>query len=82
MEALKKGEDPNRYDPMGMHSHPTPLHQTVWSGSLETVKVLIRRGARLDLRDVLWDRTALESAEYRGRDEVAERLRSRGRSAS
>src|SRR5229473_7451150 len=37
---LDAGEDPNRYNPEGNHSHSTPLHQAVWSGSLDAVRVL------------------------------------------
>src|SRR5262245_10785055 len=29
---LDAGEDPNRYNPDGSHSHATPLHQAVWGG--------------------------------------------------
>jgi ankyrin repeat protein len=28
---LDAGEDPNRFNPEGQHSHATPLHQAVWS---------------------------------------------------
>src|SRR5205814_1529272 len=37
---LDAGEDPNRYNPDGFHSHSTPLHQAVCSGHAEVVKLL------------------------------------------
>lgn len=63
---LDAGEDPNRYNPEGHHPHSTPLHQAVWSGHLEVVRLLIDRGARLDLRDTVHSATPLEWAVYRG----------------
>lgn len=29
---LDAGEDPRRYNPVGCHSHSTPLHQAAWAG--------------------------------------------------
>ena len=51
---LDAGEDPNRYNPVGGHSHSTPLHQAAGSGHDEVVRLLVERGARLDLKDILW----------------------------
>jgi peptide-methionine (S)-S-oxide reductase len=56
---------------MGAHSHSTPLHQAVLKGSLEVVKLLVERGARLDLEDILFHGTPLGWAEYSGQAEVA-----------
>ena len=41
---LDAGEDPNRLNPEGFHSHSTPLHQAVWADHLETVKLLVEHG--------------------------------------
>jgi len=75
---LDAGEDPNRYNPEGNHGHSTPLHQAVWAGHEDVVRVLVERGARLDIRDTIWNGTPLGWAEYGGRTKVAEFLRGRG----
>jgi peptide-methionine (S)-S-oxide reductase len=63
---LEKGVDPNGYPPgnSGFHSHATPLHQAVYSGSLETVKMLVDAGASLDALDKVYSGTPLGWAEY------------------
>jgi Ankyrin repeats (3 copies) len=73
---LDGGEDPNRYNPKQNHSHSTPLHQAVWSGHMDVVRLLVERGARLDIKDTVWHGTPLGWAEYGGRTAVAEFLRS------
>ncbi|HYU77466.1 MAG TPA: ankyrin repeat domain-containing protein [Vicinamibacterales bacterium] len=72
---LDAGEDPNRYNPEGYHSHSTPLHQAVWSNHADVVRLLVERGARLDIRDTVYRGTALDWAVYGGRAELAEYLR-------
>jgi hypothetical protein len=72
---LDAGEDPNRYNPMGAHSHSTPLHQAVWAGHESLVRLLVERGARLDRKDVLWHGTPADWAEYGGRLELESYLR-------
>jgi hypothetical protein len=52
---LEAGEDPNRYNPVGGHSHTTPLHQAAWRGHENIVHLLVERGARVDMRDLMWD---------------------------
>jgi len=68
---LDAGEDPNRYNPPGAHAHSTPLHQAALAGHLEVVRLLAERGARLDLRDRLWDGTPLDWARHGGQAETA-----------
>src|SRR5215510_12355295 len=48
---LDAGEDPNRYNPEGAHSHSTPMHQAALGGYQEMVRLLVDRGGRLDMRD-------------------------------
>ena len=75
---LDGGEDPNRYNPEGFHAHSTPLHQAVWADHAEVVRLLVERGARLDMRDTVYDATPLGWAEYGKKTEIADFLRSRG----
>jgi hypothetical protein len=72
---LVAGEDPNRYNPVGGHSHTTPLHQAAGSGFEEMARLLVERGARLDLKDVLWHATPADWARYAGRAELEAYLR-------
>jgi ankyrin repeat protein len=73
---LDAGEDPNRYNPPGTHAHSTPLHQAVCAGHEATVRFLVERGARLDLRDTIYKGTPLGWAEYCNKPEIAAYLRS------
>jgi ankyrin repeat protein len=71
---LDAGEDPSRYNPEGCHSHATPLHQAALVGHLETVKVLVERGARLDVEDTLYRSTPLGWAKHGNQSAVVEYL--------
>jgi ankyrin repeat protein len=73
---LDTGEDPNRYNPNGYHAHSTPLHQAVWSNHGDVVRLLVERGARLDVRDTVYRGTPLDWANYGHRTELAAFLRS------
>lgn len=68
---LDMGEDPNRYNPIGAHSHSTPLHQAAWAGHHELVRLLVKHGAKLDLKDTLWQGTPADWARHAGRTEIA-----------
>lgn len=72
---LDAGEDPNRYNPVGGHSHTTPLHQAAGGGHDEVVRLLVERGARLDLKDILWRATPADRARHAGRTEIEAYLR-------
>jgi peptide-methionine (S)-S-oxide reductase len=61
----------------GNHGHSTPLHQAVWSGHDAVVRLLVKRGARLDIKDTIWESTPPGWAEYGGRTEIAGHLSSR-----
>ena len=73
---LDAGADPDRFNPEGFHSHSTPLHQAVWSNHLDAVRLLVGRGARIDVKDTIHDGTPLDWAIYGERTEIAEYLRS------
>lgn len=68
---LNMGIDPNGYPKSGsgFHSHATPLHQAVSSGSLESVKLLVEAGASLSAKDKTYDGIPMDWAEYLERDE-------------
>jgi len=74
---LDAGVDPNLFNPDGYHAHSTPLHQAAWAGHAEAVQLLVGRGARLDLRDGLYDGTPLDWAIHGGRTGIADFLRGR-----
>jgi ankyrin repeat protein len=75
---LDAGEDPSRYNPEGNHSHSTPLHQAVLAGHDAVVRLLVERGARLDIKDTIYQGTPLGWAIYGGQSEIEEYLRARG----
>jgi ankyrin repeat protein len=75
---LDRGESPDRLNPEGFHAHSTPLHQAVWADHMDVVRLLVERGARLDIRDTVYHATALGWAEYGERVAITEYLRSRG----
>jgi len=75
---LDAGEDPNRYNPKGNHGHSTPLHQAALSGHEEVVRLLVARGARVDMKDTIYESTPLGWALYAGREHIAEYLRAHG----
>jgi ankyrin repeat protein len=74
---LDAGEDPDRYNPPGSHTHSTPLHQAALAGHLNVVKLLVERGARLDTKDVIWQGTPADWAQHERRAEVEAYLRER-----
>jgi hypothetical protein len=76
---LDAGEDPNRYNPVGGHSHATPLHQAAGAGHDEVVRLLVERGVRLDMKDILWQGTPADWARHAGKTEIEAYLRARER---
>src|SRR5262249_7143578 len=72
---MDAGEDPNRYNPPGTHSHSTPIHQAALAGHLNVVLFLVERGARMDIEDTIWKGTPLGWAEHGGQTEVADYIR-------
>jgi peptide-methionine (S)-S-oxide reductase len=79
---LATGGDPDRYNPDGLHAHSTPLHQAVWANHFDVVRLLVEHGARLDLRDRLYDGTPLDWAVHGERNEIADYLRDRSGAAA
>jgi hypothetical protein len=74
------GVDAQGFNPIGFHSHSTPLHQAALGGRLQTVKVLVGAGADLDARDILYSSTPAQWAAHGGQGEVAEFLQSQTKS--
>lgn len=74
---LKAGADPNRYNPPGGHSHCTALQSAIAEGHLETVKVFVEAGTRLDIRDIHHNANALDWAQYSGHPKVFDYLMSK-----
>jgi Ankyrin repeats (3 copies) len=72
---LDAGEEPTGYNPDGYHSHSTPLHQAVWADHMNVVRLLVERGASLEIKDKVYQATPLEWAVYGKRDAIAEYLR-------
>ncbi|PYT16064.1 MAG: hypothetical protein DMG59_11720 [Acidobacteria bacterium] len=75
---LDAGEDPNRYNPDGNHSHSTPLHQAVLAGHDAVVRLLVERGARLDIKDTVYQGTPLGWAMYAKQTGIEQYLRAHG----
>ncbi len=69
---LTAGANPNGYPAKGsgFHSHATPLHQAVYSGSLHAVKLLVEAGASLTATDKVYNGTPLGWAMYMQKDEA------------
>jgi hypothetical protein len=78
---LDTGLDPNRFNPETNHPHCTPLHQAVLGGHEAAIRILVPRGARLDIRDTIWNGTPLGWAIHGGcrdRERIIECLRELG----
>jgi len=72
---LDAGEDPDRYNPDGNHAHSTPLHQAALAGHDAVVQLLVERGARLDMKDTIYQGTPLDWAVYAGKASIESYLR-------
>jgi ankyrin repeat protein len=78
---LDAGENPDLDNPESNHPHCTPMHQAVLGGHEQVVRLLAERGARLDIRDTIWNGTPLGWAIHGGgktRSQMTDCLRSLG----
>ena len=69
---LEAKASPNGYPANGFHTHATPLHQAVCSGSLESVRLLVKAGANLDATDTAYNGTPLGWAIHMQTEAVTE----------
>jgi ankyrin repeat protein len=67
---LNDGQDPDRYNPVGFHSHSTPLHQAAFAGHMDVVRLLVERGASLEKTDILWNGTPMDWARHAGNSQI------------
>jgi ankyrin repeat protein len=74
---LDIGEDPNRLNPRGFHGHSTPLHQAALANHMPVIRLLVERGARLDIQDTMYQGTPLGWAKHGGHKEATEYLQTR-----
>jgi Ankyrin repeats (3 copies) len=74
---LDAGENPNRYNPDGVHSHSTPLHQAALAGHRTVVELLVDHGAKLDVKDTIYQSTPLGWAAHAEQSEIEKFLRSK-----
>lgn len=72
---LEAGADPNRYNPLGGHSHTTPLHQAALIANRELVDLLLEYGANPNTKDLLWHGTPADWARHEGHAEIEAYLR-------
>ncbi|MDO8677874.1 MAG: ankyrin repeat domain-containing protein [Acidobacteriota bacterium] len=75
---IDEGEDPNRFNPPGSHAHTPPIHQAIAADHLDVVTVLVDKGARLDIKDTIYQSSPLGWAEYLGKHAIADYLRAHG----
>lgn len=72
---LDAGEEPNRYNPIGGHSHTTPLHQAALIGNETLVKLLLEHRADPNARDLMWNGTPADWARHERHSELEAYLR-------
>jgi ankyrin repeat protein len=75
---LEAGADPNAFGPQG---HP-PLHMASINGKLGIMRLLLARGARLDVRDKEHNGTPLGWAAYRNQKKAVALLKAHDRNAA
>jgi len=74
---LDAGADPNRLNPSGMHAHATPLHHAALGGHEAVVRLLVERGARIDVEDTIYQATPAGWAAHGGHLAIADYLGAR-----
>lgn len=78
--ALDAGADPNGY--LFLHSHSGALHQAALHDDVDLLELLVRAGARTDLRDTLWNGTPHGWAVHEGKPRAAAYLEQFGNAAA
>lgn len=71
--CLQAGTDPNALMPV--HRHSAPLHGAADNDDVAMLQLLIAYGARTDIRDTLWNGTALDWAVFMKRSRADAYLR-------
>jgi peptide-methionine (S)-S-oxide reductase len=72
--CCRAGADVNRVS--AVHRHSMPIHQAVSNGDIPMIKLLLEYGARLDVRDAMWNGTPLGWAIHTNQPEAEAYLRS------
>jgi ankyrin repeat protein len=72
--CVDTGADVNAWLPV--HSHSTPAHQAAVNDDVEMLRLLAKAGARLDIRDTLWNATPLNWAVHTSKPAVTQYLKS------
>ncbi len=67
---LKNGANPNLFHPEGLHKHTTPLHQAIFYGCLDSVRLLVAAGADIHIKDTLFDGNAIGWANHAQHEHV------------
>jgi peptide-methionine (S)-S-oxide reductase len=71
-EIMRYDIDVNRFNPKGAHPHSTPLHQAVYGGSEETVRVLLSHRADPRIKDKVFASSSIGWANHEGHHELAQ----------
>lgn len=74
--CLAAGADPNRH--LVVHAHSLPVHQAAVNDDPAMLALLVEHGARLDVRDKMWNGTALGWAIHTKKPAAEAYLRSLG----
>jgi peptide-methionine (S)-S-oxide reductase len=74
--CLEAGADVNAF--LVVHTHSTPAHQAAINDDVESLKLLVAAGAKLDVRDKLWGGTPLGWAVHGGNKAAEAYLRGIG----
>jgi hypothetical protein len=69
--------DINAWNTEGFHTHSVPLHQAVWAGSVDAVKMLADAGADLRIKDKIYHASPLSWAIHCEKPEIEKYLRER-----
>lgn len=75
---LAAGVNPSRYNPKGYHAHSSPLHQAVWHGHLDAVRLLVECGASLTIKDKAYQGTPLGWARFGKQRRIIDFLEAKG----